>query len=102
MAKKAMDTVNEDLMNADLSEIEEKAVTEETVAVDPWKEKRKIRLPKAPKGQENYLIASVNGRVFKIRKGEEVEVPLPIAQVVENSFIDADAADEFIEQKVFE
>ena len=75
----------------------------ETMAVeDSWLEKREIRLPKAPKGEDNFLIASVNGRVFKIKRGEAVEVPLPIAQVIENSFADADAADEFIESKVFE
>ena len=75
----------------------------ETMAVeDPWQEKREIRLPKAPKGEDNFLIASVNGRVFKIKRGESVEVPLPIAQVIENSYKDADAADEFIESKVFE
>ena len=81
------------------------AIAEDDVldtAKNPWDEKRTIFLPKAPKREPNYLIASVNGRVFKIRRGEIVEVPLPIAQVVENSFKDADAADEYIEKSVFE
>lgn len=86
----------------DEAKVETMAVEEPVEEKDPWKEKREIRLPKAPKGEDNFLIASVNGRVFKIKRGEAVEVPLPIAQVIENSFKDADAADEFIESKVFE
>ena len=74
-------------------------VKEET---DPWKIKKTIFLPKALKGEDNFLIASVNMRNYKIRRGESVDVPLPIAQMIENSFRDADKADEYIEKKMFE
>lgn len=80
----------------------DEAKVEAMEVTDPWQEKREIRIDKAPKGEDNFLIASVNGRVFKIKRGERVEVPLPIAQVIENSMKDADAADEYIEKTVFE
>lgn len=97
MARKS--TENEVVMNDDM----EQPVLEETKAVDdPWKVTRDIMLPRAQNGEANYQIVSVNGRVFKVMRGKTVSVPLPIAQVIENSFIDADRADEFIEKSVFE
>ena len=83
-----------------LKTVEEPVLVKEET--DPWKISKTIFLPKALKGEDNFLIASVNGRNFKIRRGESVDVPLPIAQVIENSFIDADKADEYIEKKMFE
>lgn len=65
---------------------------------NPWDIKCKIRLPKSNNGEGNYLIASVNGRVFKVMRGVDVEVPLPIARVIENSFDAENDADVFIEK----
>lgn len=79
--------------------------TEENVTVevmDPWQEKVPIRIPLAARGEENFITASVNGRVFKIRKGETVEVPKPIAEVLQQAE-DADIyAERFIDSKVYE
>lgn len=72
----------------------EKAVASE------WDKKVKIRIPKATDGDSNYIIASVNGRVFKVKRGTDVEVPAPIAEVIENSFKAQEAADEYIESKL--
>lgn len=52
---------------------------------DPWSEMVEIKLPKAPRGGDNFQIASVNGRVFKIKCGETVKVPAPIAEVLANA-----------------
>lgn len=68
--------------------------------LSPWDEKVKIRLPKAPSGEDNHIIASVNGKVFKIKRGIEVEVPKPIAEVVENSFKAQEDAEAFIDAKL--
>ena len=74
--------------------------TTDNVAKSKWEEKITIRLPKANPGEDNFLIASVNGRIFKIQKGIEVEVPRPIAKVIKNS-LDAEAeAEAFIEGKI--
>ena len=68
-------------------------------AKDPWKNLVTIRLDKALPGEENYVIASVNGKVFKIKKGVEVSVPAPIAEVLEHSREAEEAADMYIESK---
>lgn len=100
MARKAADNQG-DVIQETLTEEPEgtKAVKE---SKNPWKDMVKIKLPKAPRGESNYIIASVNGKVYKIQKGVTVDVPRPIAKVIENSMNDADRADEFIEQHVFE
>ena len=66
---------------------------------DPWKVMKTIRLEKAAPGQDNYVIASVNGKVYKIKKGVEVDVPAPIAEVIEHSREAEEAADMYIESK---
>lgn len=66
---------------------------------DPWKKMEKIRIPKKDDGSPNYVIASVNGRVYKIKRGEAVEVPAPIAEVIQHSYDAQDAADLYRESK---
>ena len=60
----------------------------------------KIKLPKAAFGEENFITASLNGEVFKIQKGVEVEVPDYIARIIQNSFEHQDKADEYLESLV--
>lgn len=67
--------------------------------VDPWKVMKTIKLDKPAPGQDNYVIASVNGKVYKIKKGVEVDVPAPIAEVIEHSQEAEEAADMYIESK---
>lgn len=62
-----------------------------------WSKMKEILVPKATDGDSNYLIASVNGRVFKVKRGVRVEVPEPIAEVIENSFKAQEDADAYIE-----
>ena len=45
----------------------------------------RIRLPRPVKDEENFVIVSVNDRSWKIKKGEWVEVPKYVAEVIENS-----------------
>ena len=71
----------------------------EPKVVDPWEQKVEIRLPKPLMNEENFVIASVNGRVFKIKKGIQVSVPAPIAEVLEHSLEAEEAADLYIQQK---
>lgn len=73
-----------------------------TADTDPWKEIVTIKLPKAPKGEENFVMASVNGRTFKIKRGVAVDVPAPIAEVIQNSEEMRDEADAYIEQHLTE
>lgn len=83
-------------MEAELMEgVEEKPV-KEVPKVDPWTQKVTIRIPKTADGSSNYLIASVNGKPYKIMKGVNVDVPAPIAEVIEHMFEAEEAAELFI------
>jgi len=63
----------------------EAAVTE-SVEEKHWLEDRvTIRLPRAPKGGRNFVIAGVNGYIMKIQRGVDVEVPKAIAAVLEDA-----------------
>lgn len=55
-----------------------------------------IKLPKAKKYEENFITASVNGKVYKIMRGVEVEVPENIAKVIERSAHMQDMADAYV------
>ena len=43
-----------------------------------WDQKKKVALPRAVKGEEDFVYVSVNDRSFQVPKGREVEVPLPV------------------------
>ncbi len=60
-------------------------------------EKVTVKLPRAASGEGNYITASVNGKVYKIKRGVPVEVPTAIAEVIANSEIAQDMAIEYIE-----
>ena len=64
--------------------------------VDPWSQMVEIKIPKTSDGSANYIIASVNGRVYKVMKGVNVKVPAPIAEVIEHSFEAQDEAELYI------
>ena len=66
---------------------------------DPWSKTERIFLRKRDDGGPNYEIASVNGRVFKIKRGERVDVPAPIAEVLDHSDAAMVAAERFMDEK---
>lgn len=78
------------------AEIMEQPVKKITKEVDPWEKKVAVRIPKTADGSANYIIASVNGRVYKIMKGVQVDVPAPIAEVLEHMFEAEEAAELFV------
>lgn len=84
---------------AGMEEIEEQVVEKPVKAkkeADPWGQMVEIKIPKTADGSANYIIASVNGKVFKVMKGVNVRVPAPIAEVIEHSFEAQDEAELFI------
>lgn len=50
-----------------------------------WDEMVEVRLPKAPKTEQNFQFVGVNGRAFQVPKGKSVMVPKPVAEVIANS-----------------
>ena len=107
MARKPVMEDTEDILNqgiqnniqteADELQQEAKPAKPAKASEDPWKQMVTIRLPKATNGEANYLFAAVNGRRFKIQRGVKVEVPLPIAEVIEHSYEQQNMADEYNE-----
>lgn len=59
-----------------------------------------VILPKADRKAENYETASVNGKVYKIKRGEMVVVPEEVAEVLNNAMIAAGEADDYIDAHV--
>lgn len=76
---------------------EVKAEKKAARASDPWDKKVTIRLPRPVSGEENFVIvsASPNKPVYKIKKGEEVEVPQPVADVIEHMYVAMDRAEDY-------
>lgn len=71
-----------------------KAVKSETKAAKTVK----IKIPRAPKGEDNFIIAGFAGKMYKIQRGVEVEVPEAIAYIIENSLAAREKADDYIDE----
>lgn len=54
-----------------------------------------VHLPKAQKGEENFVFVSVNLKGYKIMKGVDVEVPESVAEVLKHSEQMKELADEY-------
>lgn len=52
------------------------------------------------KGEEKFITASVNGKVWKIQKGVAVEIPRELAEVLNNANEEAMKADSYAEKIV--
>jgi len=63
-----------------------------------WKQMKKIFLPKAVKGEEDYVYVSVNDRTFQVPKGQEVEVPLPVYARIQIMQAAEKKADDFMRE----
>lgn len=70
--------------NVQEQEAPEKEPKAKTAKADknPWKQMVPIYLDMALGGDEKYVIAGVNGRVFQVPVGMDIEVPMPIAEVL--------------------
>lgn len=60
------------------------------------KKTQAVFIPKLSKNDDSLYVA-VNGRRILVKKGETVELPLPFAEVIENSLAAAKRAESFIE-----
>ena len=56
-----------------------------------------VRLPMLPGSKNQTEFFSVNGKNYKIRRGEYVKVPAVLAEVIENSALAEDAAIKYAE-----
>lgn len=77
----------------EIMEVNEQAAQPEQY--DPWKDMRTIKLPRAPKGEENYKYVSVNGVAKQVPCGKTVALPFPLYDVLMKSMEAQDAFDDF-------
>lgn len=59
----------------------------------------KVLLPRGRKQEENFIIVTVNGRSWKIMRGVEVQVPLCVAEVLENGRMMAEEARHYVDER---
>lgn len=52
------------------------------------------------RGEETHQFVGVNGMTYQVKKGEYVEVPVEVAEVLKHSEIEMRNADEYIRQNV--
>ena len=51
-------------------------------AYDPWKDMRTVFIPKRSRGEQSTLEVGVNDKTYFVPKDQNVEVPAPVAEVV--------------------
>lgn len=62
-----------------------KATETQTQQQNPWEDMRKVFIPKYSRSEQETRLVSINGRDFFVPKGQEVEVPAPVYEVLKNS-----------------
>ena len=83
---------------AQTEETSEKQV-EETKPVNPMDIKERLFIPRGRKGEENFILITLNGKRYQIMKGVEVNVPRPVAEIYREQLRLTDIADDYIEAK---
>lgn len=76
----------------------QETVTDAAMPVDPWKDLVEIQLFKDNGNYKHDVFVAVNGRRFKIKRGEKVKVPRCVAAVLDNSARQDRAAALMVEQ----
>ena len=49
---------------------------------DPWKDMRTVYVPRMSRGEQGTLEVGVNDKTYFVPKDQQVEVPAPVAEVV--------------------
>lgn len=78
------------------------AKTEKNESAKPEQPKRvMVHLPRLPSGQDQDVYVAVNGRAIIIRRGEDVEIEEPFAEVLRNSDKAEEITERFIEENSY-
>ncbi len=81
-----------------VTQAEEGQEPQEPEIKDPMQEMVTIKIPKDPVDKWNdSLFVGLNGRRYLIQRGKFVEVPRPVAEIIQHSEEQAEIADAFIE-----
>lgn len=49
---------------------------------DPMKQMVTVFLPRATGNEENFLFVALNGKGYNIMRGQHVQVPRPVAEII--------------------
>ena len=89
-------------MAAVKKEVEETPVKTETKSEAKAEAKKDeyvfVTVPRAHDGSGNFLIAGLNGKMYKIKRGEPVKVPVDLARIIVASAEAKEANEIFIEK----
>ena len=81
-----------------VTQAEDVQETQEPEIKDPMQEMVTIKIPKDPVDKWNdSLFVGLNGRRYLIQRGKFVEVPRPVAEIIQHCEEQAEIADAFIE-----
>ena len=58
-------------------------MAKETPMYDPWKDMRTVYVPKRTRTEQDTLEVGVNDRTFFVPKDMNVDVPMPVYEVVQ-------------------
>lgn len=82
-AKAAVQENPEDVWNVTTKETAAAAV--QANPEDVWDVMKTIYLPRGQENEEQSRFVAVNGRTFMVPKGKDVQVPLPVYEVLMNA-----------------
>ena len=96
--QQALDMAKEMLKKEFEEEQAQKAKAQELAnraVAEPADEEVEIILPKERRGEDNFIIVSLNFKPYKIEKGVLVKVPIGIAKIIECSENEMEYADKY-------
>lgn len=77
------------------TKVEENVIAPEEKVYDPWTDMCTVFLPKGNPGEADFQYVGVNGRMFQVPRGRQVQVPRPVFDVLAYSDAAKDYTDRF-------
>ena len=65
--------------------------------VNPMLEDVKVKIPSDPVLKKEPIQVGINGKTYFVPRGTECSIPKPVAEVIANSFMQQEAADDLMD-----
>ena len=65
--------------------------------VNPMLEYVKVKIPSDPVLKKEPIQVGINGKTYFVPRGTECSIPKPVAEVIANSFMQQEAADDLMD-----
>lgn len=82
-----------------MAKAEPKTEIVEEKPVDPMSEMTTVYLPRATGKEENFIFVGLNGKGYTIMKGVPVQVPRPVADILNESLRNEQKADRWDDEQ---